>query len=136
MGNVGRTGDNPIWTPTWTRTRPFNNPAGSFTGESYLLADAAFETGEHCIPMFKKEEGSPTHGSHEVYCCSMCAFPLNSLQAGFNHMAQARMEVEHAFGMLTSIQLPSRAADQDPPGWGTRCGRARGFARASFCTTC
>lgn len=62
VGNVGWAWDNPIW----TASKVYLEDGACFTGLQYLLANSAFQPGDHCILMFKKEQGETAHGSNEV----------------------------------------------------------------------
>ena len=62
VGNVGKFGDNPIW----TSSSHYLEPQRFFAAEQYLLADSAFEPGDHCVPLFRKEQGEAEHGTNEV----------------------------------------------------------------------
>ena len=62
VGNIGKYGDNPIW----TSSPHYLEPQQPFGAQQYLLADSAFEPGDHCVPLFKKEQGEAEHGTNEV----------------------------------------------------------------------
>lgn len=81
VGNVGRTGDNPIW----TISKPYQEPERHFTNSQYLLGDSAFVPSDHIVAMFPRSAKSE----------------LSVEERKFNHhMATGRSEIEHTFGML------------------------------------
>ena len=81
VGNVGRTGDNPIW----TQCKPCLEPDHHFTNSQYLLAHSVFVPSDHIVAMFPRSAKSD----------------LSVDEHKFNHhMATGRSEVEHTFGLL------------------------------------
>lgn len=82
VGNVGRAGDNPIW----TSTRMYTQPMDYFADNEYVVADSGFQPGDHCVPLFPRLPGQSQLPSNER--------KFNS------HMSHGRVEIEHTFGIL------------------------------------